>query len=230
MIEVKPDERWVRDGDNLIMDLPLSFSQAAFGMSITVPTPYGNEQVSVPSGTQGGTVLRLRGKGLPRLGQGGNGDVLIRTNVWTPESLTEEQAQLFQQLARVEGDPPKRQGGWWSKLKRSAGRVTWYSIEVHAAPDRRDAVAAWLVGRTGQAVEERADGTLVSFAARSGFGRCTREGSRCARTVRTSPWPTARSRRWTGPPPGAAASPRDGSAGSTSFLPGCGPTPGPASW
>lgn len=42
--------------------------------------------------------------------------------------------------------------------------MTWYSIEVHAAPDRRDAVAAWLVGRTGQAVEERADGTLVSFA------------------------------------------------------------------
>ena len=66
-------------------------------------------------------MLRLRGKGLPRLGQGGNGDVLIRTNVWTPESLTEEQAQLFQQLARVEGDPPKRQGGWWSKLKEALG-------------------------------------------------------------------------------------------------------------
>ena len=121
MIEVKPDERWQRDGDNLVIDLPLSFSQAALGLSIAVPTPYGNEQVSVPSGTQGGTVLRLRGKGLPRLGQGGTGDLLIRTNVWTPEQLTEEQAQLFQQLARVEGDPPKRHGGWWSKLKEALG-------------------------------------------------------------------------------------------------------------
>jgi molecular chaperone DnaJ len=121
MIEVKPDERWQRDGDNLVLDLPLSFSQAALGLSFAVPTPYGNEQVSVPSGTQGGTVLRLRGKGLPRLGQGGTGDLLIRTNVWTPEQLTEEQEQLFRQLARVEGDPPKRHGGWWSKLKEALG-------------------------------------------------------------------------------------------------------------
>ncbi|HEU5155047.1 MAG TPA: molecular chaperone DnaJ [Gemmatimonadales bacterium] len=121
MIEVKPDERWQRDGDNLVIDLPLSFSQAALGLSIPVPTPYGNEQVNVPSGTQGGTVLRLRGKGLPRLGQGGTGDLLIRTNVWTPEQLTVEQEQLFRQLAQVEGDPPKRQGGWWSKLKEALG-------------------------------------------------------------------------------------------------------------
>jgi len=121
MIEVKPDERWQREGDNLVIDLPLSFSQAALGLSIAIPTPYGNEQVSVPAGTQGGTVLRLRGKGLPRLGQGGTGDLLIRTNVWTPEQLTEELAQLFQQLARVEGDPPKRHGGWWSKLKEALG-------------------------------------------------------------------------------------------------------------
>jgi len=75
----------------------------------------------VPSGTQGGTVLRLRGKGLPRLGQGGTGDLLIRTNVWTPEQLTEEQGQLFRQLARVEGDPPKQHVGWWSKLKEALG-------------------------------------------------------------------------------------------------------------
>jgi hypothetical protein len=46
---------------------------------------------------------------------------LIRTNVWTPEQLTEEQAQLFRQLARVEGDPPKQHVGWWSKLKEALG-------------------------------------------------------------------------------------------------------------
>jgi molecular chaperone DnaJ len=121
MIEVKPDERWQREDENLVMELPLSFSQAALGMSITVPTPYGDEKINVPSGTQGGTVLRLKGKGLPRLGQGGTGDLLIRTNIWTPEQLTAEQEQVFRQLAQVEGDPPKRHGGWWSKLKEALG-------------------------------------------------------------------------------------------------------------
>ena len=62
MIEIKDDERFERDGDNLIMDLPLSFSQAALGHSVTVPTPYGDERISIPAGTQGGTILKLKGK------------------------------------------------------------------------------------------------------------------------------------------------------------------------
>jgi molecular chaperone DnaJ len=88
---------------------------------VTVPTPYGEEKLTIPGGTQGGTVLRLKGKGLPRLGQGGIGDLLVRTNVWTPESLSDEQSRLFRDLARLEGDPPKRQSGWWSKLKEALG-------------------------------------------------------------------------------------------------------------
>jgi molecular chaperone DnaJ len=121
MIEVKTDERYERDGDNLVMDLPLSFSQVALGMNINVPTPYGDERVSVPAGTQGGTILRLKGKGLPRIGQAGVGDLLIRTHVWTPESLTEEQLRLFGELAKLEGEPPKRHAGFWSKLKEALG-------------------------------------------------------------------------------------------------------------
>jgi molecular chaperone DnaJ len=121
MIEVKPDERWERDGDNLVMDLPLSFSQAALGIGVSVPTPYGDEGVQVPAGTQGGTLLRLKGKGLPRLGQGGQGDLLIRASVWTPESLTDEQLRLLKELSKVEGEPPKRHSGWWSKVKEALG-------------------------------------------------------------------------------------------------------------
>jgi molecular chaperone DnaJ len=121
MIEVKTDDRYERDGDNLVMDLPLSFSQVALGMNITVPTPYGDERVSVPAGTQGGTILRLKGKGLPRIGQAGVGDLLIRTHVWTPEALTEEQLRLFGELAKLEGEPPKRHAGFWSKLKEALG-------------------------------------------------------------------------------------------------------------
>jgi molecular chaperone DnaJ len=121
MIEVKDDERFERDGDNLIMDLPLSFSQAALGHAVTVSTPYGEERITVAAGTQGGTILKLKGKGLPRLGQAGKGDLLIRTHVWTPESIDEEQARLFRELAKLEGEPPKRAPGFWAKLKEALG-------------------------------------------------------------------------------------------------------------
>ncbi len=121
MIEIKDDERYERDGDNLIMDLPLSFSQAALGITVAVPTPYGDERVTIPAGTQGGTVLKLKARGLPHLGQAGKGDLLIRTHVWTPENISDEQTRLFRELAKVEGDPPKRAAGFWAKLKEALG-------------------------------------------------------------------------------------------------------------
>jgi molecular chaperone DnaJ len=121
MIEIKPDERFERDGDNLVMDLPLSFSQAALGMTLTVPTPLGEERITIPAGTQAGTILKLRGKGLPHLGTAGRGDLLIRTHVWTPEELTEVQVRLFKELAQHEGEPPKRAAGFWSRLKEALG-------------------------------------------------------------------------------------------------------------
>jgi molecular chaperone DnaJ len=121
MIEVKPDERYERDGDNLIVHLPVSFSQAALGASVTVPSPYGEEKVAIVPGTQTGTTLRIRNKGLPRLGQGGIGDLLVRIHVWTPDSLTEEQRALFREIAKLEGEPPKQGTGFWSKLKEALG-------------------------------------------------------------------------------------------------------------
>ena len=121
MLEVKEDERFERQGDNLVHDLALSFSQAALGGRFTVPTPYGDEPLDIPAGTQNGTVLQLRGMGLPRLGQAGKGDLLVRAHVWTPERLTSEQEALFRQLALIEGDPPKRGSGFWSRLKEALG-------------------------------------------------------------------------------------------------------------
>jgi molecular chaperone DnaJ len=121
MLDIKDDERFERQGENLVYDLPLSFSQAALGGHFTVPTPYGDESVEVPAGTQTDTMLKLRGKGLPRLGQAGTGDLFIRTHVWTPERLTTEQEALFRALAKVEGDAPKRSAGFWSKLKEALG-------------------------------------------------------------------------------------------------------------
>ena len=95
----------------------LALAEARF----TVPTPYGDEALEVPAGTQPGTVLQLRGKGLPRLGGSGNGDLLVRVHIWTPEKLSPEQEALFRQLAALEGEAPRRGSGFWSKLKEALG-------------------------------------------------------------------------------------------------------------
>ena len=121
MLDIKEDDRFERQGDDLVYDLPVSFSQAALGGEHAVPTPYGEERLKIPSGTQPETVLRLRGKGLPILGQDAKGDLLVRVRVWTPERLNEEQERLFRELAKVEGEPPKRSPGFWSKLKEALG-------------------------------------------------------------------------------------------------------------
>ncbi len=121
MLDIKEDERFERQGDDLYHDFLLSFSQAALGGTFTVPTPYGEEEVKIPAGTQTETLLRLRGRGLPVLGQSGKGDLLIRVHVWTPERLTSEQERLFKELATTEGEPPKRSPGFWSKLKEALG-------------------------------------------------------------------------------------------------------------
>ncbi len=121
MLDIRSDDRFERQGNDLVHGLPLSFSQAALGGEFEVPTPYGAERIRVPGGTQTGTLLRLKGKGLPALGQSVVGDLLIRVHVWTPEKLTAEQERLFSELAKVEGDPPKREAGFWSKLKEALG-------------------------------------------------------------------------------------------------------------
>jgi molecular chaperone DnaJ len=121
MLDIQEDERWERQGDDLFFDLPLSFSQVALGGEFTVPTPYGDEQVRVQAGTQPETVIRLRGRGLPVLGQSGKGDLIVRIHVWTPERLTEQQERLFRELAALEGEPPRRSPGFWSKLKEALG-------------------------------------------------------------------------------------------------------------
>ena len=121
MLDIKEDDRFVRQGNDLVYELLLSFSQSALGGEFHVPTPYGEERVRVPAGTQTDTVLRLKGKGLPALGQHGTGDLMIRVHVWTPEKLTEEQERLFRELAKLEGEPPRRSPGFWSKLKEALG-------------------------------------------------------------------------------------------------------------
>ncbi|MBA3260690.1 MAG: molecular chaperone DnaJ [Gemmatimonadales bacterium] len=121
MLDIRQDDRFERHGDDLIFDLSLSFSQAALGGEFAVPTPYGEEKIKLPAGTQPETTLRLKQRGLPVLGQNAKGDLLIRVHIWTPERITDEQEQLFRELAKLEGEAPKRSPGFWSKLKEALG-------------------------------------------------------------------------------------------------------------
>ena len=121
LIEVQDDPRFERQGEHLIHDLPVSFAQAALGADIVVPTPFGDERVSIAAGTQTGSVIRLREKGLPVLGGRGKGDLHIRVHVWTPERLSDEQARLFRELRRIEGEAPAPEQSFWDKLKDALG-------------------------------------------------------------------------------------------------------------
>jgi molecular chaperone DnaJ len=121
MLDIKDDDRFERQGDDLVFDLALSFSQVALGVVTTVPTPYGEEEIRIAAGTQPETIIRLRGRGLPVLGQNSKGDLIVRVHVWTPERLSAEQERMFRELAKLEGEPPKRSPGFWSKLKEALG-------------------------------------------------------------------------------------------------------------
>ena len=124
VLEIAEDPRFERHGDDLIYDLPVSFAQAALGAELKVPTPYGESVLKVQPGTQTGTVYRIRGKGLPRLGEGGRGELLVRVRVWTPTHLTAEQKALLERLADVESAPPSDAGSarkFWDEVRRAFG-------------------------------------------------------------------------------------------------------------
>ncbi|MBI4541901.1 MAG: molecular chaperone DnaJ [Gemmatimonadetes bacterium] len=123
MLEVEDDPRFVRHGDDLAYELPISFSQAALGVEVTVPTPYGDERLKVSPGTQSDSILRLKGRGLPHLGSASKGDLHVRISVWTPERLTPESERLFRELALHEGEPPAGGAGrsFWNRMKEALG-------------------------------------------------------------------------------------------------------------
>ncbi|MBC8032402.1 MAG: molecular chaperone DnaJ [Pyrinomonadaceae bacterium] len=102
VIHLAEHERFERQGNNLYASLPITFAQAALGSDVYVGKIDGEEKIKVPSGTQTGTVFRLKGKGMPVLGSRGRGDLFVAVSVVTPTSLTREQRKLLEQLSVVE--------------------------------------------------------------------------------------------------------------------------------
>lgn len=103
-LRVKPHERFVRQGDDLVQDLQISMVQATLGAVLPLETLDGYEELTVPRGTQVGKVFKMKGKGVPRLDGRGRGDLMVRVNVEIPTSLDEESEDLLRQYAVVRGE------------------------------------------------------------------------------------------------------------------------------
>ncbi len=115
---VRPHEFFDREGDHLICEIPIAFSQAALGAEIEVPTLRGKAKMSVPLGTQSGQIFRLKEQGFPNVHGHGHGDQLVRVVVETPKNLTKLQEDLLRQLALTERTEVKpRRKGFFEKVK-----------------------------------------------------------------------------------------------------------------
>ena len=120
VIEEAPHEELMRDGINLLYDLYISFPDAALGTSVEIPTLEGKARIKIEAGTQGGKILRLKGKGIPSLNSYGRGDLLVNINVWTPRSLDRQEKELMEKLmhsANFKPNPNSRDRSFFERMR-----------------------------------------------------------------------------------------------------------------
>jgi molecular chaperone DnaJ len=118
LIEEEGHPDLVREGQNVIHDLHISFTDAVFGTQLEVPTIDGRAKIKIPEGTQSGKIFRLKSKGFPSVNSYGRGDQLIHVNVWTPQQLSTEEKQALEKLSHSENLKPKPAKGDKSFFER----------------------------------------------------------------------------------------------------------------
>jgi len=117
-VRVRPDERFVRDGDDIFSTVQLNIVEAALGVQTTVETLEGPLDIEFPAGTQPGEVRVLRGRGMPVLNGFGRGDQRVLVSVSVPRRLTDEQRRLLDEFERLSTDETyKKDEGFFDKLK-----------------------------------------------------------------------------------------------------------------
>lgn len=97
-VEVRPDKQFKREGDDLVVEKEITYSQAALGAVVDVPTIDGDLKIRVQPGTQPGTIIRLRGKGVPHVRGSGRGDQYVRIQLHIPTHLSRRQKELLEEL------------------------------------------------------------------------------------------------------------------------------------
>ena len=123
-LQVKEHEHFEREGEDIMVTVPVSYSQACLGAEITVPTVHGEEKLVIPSGTQSGKIFTLHGKGVPKLGGNrGKGDHFVQVCVAVPKSLSGEEEELIRKLAKIH-DEKVNDKGFLSGLSDLWDRLT----------------------------------------------------------------------------------------------------------
>jgi len=118
-LKVSPHDRFERSGVDLSTTVHLSVAQAALGTDVEIETLDSSEHLNVPSGTQTGREVRLRGQGVPHVRGRGRGDLHVRFVVDTPTNLTKEQEDLLRQFAASRGEEVAQHGGLFSRIRSS---------------------------------------------------------------------------------------------------------------
>ena len=123
VLDVKPHSHFRRDDNTIMLELDINVAQAALGDAVSVPTLDGDEDLSIPAGTQTGETFRLRGKGVPYLRRNGRGDQVVIVHVRTPSRLTARQRELFEELGSTLGGEVVHQPekGLLNKLREALG-------------------------------------------------------------------------------------------------------------
>jgi molecular chaperone DnaJ len=129
MLRVSPHEFFEREGDHLLLELPLGFSEAALGCKKEIPTLDGKVLLTIPEGTQSGKVFRVRGKGVPDVHGRGTGDLLIKVTVETPTHLSDKQKELMREFGELEGpnNHPKKRS-FFERIKALFGELAPSSL------------------------------------------------------------------------------------------------------
>jgi molecular chaperone DnaJ len=123
VLRVNPHPYFRRERNDVLMELGINIAQASLGDKITVPTLEGEEELTIPAGTQTGEVFRLRGHGVPYLRRNGRGDQLVVTQVMTPTKLSAKQKELLAELGKTLGKEVVQQSekGFFDKFKEALG-------------------------------------------------------------------------------------------------------------
>ena len=117
-ITVRPSSVCERDGSSVLCTIPVTFAQAALGAEVEVPTLDGKVKLTVPEGTQPGSVFRLKGKGIPFLRGSGRGDQFVTVNVAVPKGMTTAQREALRAFAAAMNEQDvESSGGFWKKHK-----------------------------------------------------------------------------------------------------------------
>ncbi|GAA4788996.1 molecular chaperone DnaJ [Olivibacter ginsenosidimutans] len=120
LVEELPHEVLKRDGNNVIYDLYISFIDAVLGASIEVPTIDGKAKIKIDPGTQGGKILRLKGKGIPEINSYHKGDQLVYVNVWTPKAVSQterDQLEALRESPNFKPQPGKHEKSFFERVK-----------------------------------------------------------------------------------------------------------------